>query len=151
MFDALNPERILLAAQAAGYGQFVLERAIEYAQEREVFDAPIGSHQAIQHPLVETTVELELGALAMDQAIDAFDGDRAEAGAYANMAKYAVTEAADRAVDVAIQTLGGNGFSRDFDVITLRNNIRLFRVAPVSNEMVLNHLAERLLGLSRSY
>jgi len=151
MFDALNPERILLSAGALGLGQFVHGRAVDYANQREVFGAPIGSHQGVQHPLAKTKVDLELGGMAVDQAASLFDAGAENAGPFANMANYAATEAADEAMDVAIQTHGGNGFSRDYDIVVFRNMIRLFRIAPINNEMVLNTVAERILGLPRSY
>jgi len=151
VFDALNPERITTNALSVGLGQFALDRAVEYAKNREVFDAPIGSHQGVQHPLSRAKVDLELATIANERAARAFDSGQSDAGAYANMAKFAGSEAADQAVDVAIQTHGGNGFSRDYDVITVERLVRLLRVAPVNNEMVLNHIAENLLGLPESY
>lgn len=151
VFDALNPERIAGAAEAVGLGRFVLNKAVEYAKDREVFDAPIGSHQRIQHDLSEAKIDLELAALANQRAIEAYETDSPDAGSYANVANYVSTEAADRAFDVAVQTHGGNGLSRDYDLITLQNNVRLGRIAPVSNQMILNHIGESVLGLPKSY
>jgi len=151
MFDALNPERITLASLVIGYGNFVLERAVDYAANREVFDAPIGSYQGIQHPLSEAKIALELSELATQEAIEAFEADREDAGIWANMASYASSEAADEAFDIALQAHGGNGFSRDYDIITLQNNIRLYRIAPINNEMLLNYVGRRVLDLPKSY
>lgn len=151
VFDALNPERITTNALSVGLGRFALDRAVDYAKNRAVFDVPIGTHQGVQHPLSRATVDLELAAMANGRAARAFDEGGSNVGAYANMAKLAASESADRAVDVAIQTHGGNGFSREYDVITIERFTRLLRVAPVNNEMVLNHIAENLLGLPKSY
>ena len=151
VFDALNPERIGTAALSTGMGEFVLERAVEYAKDRSVFDAPIGSHQGVQHPLSRAKVDLELAKLATGEAARAFEASDSAAGAYANMAKFAASEAGDRAMDAAMQTFGGNAFSTEYDIITLHNWTRFTRIAPVNNEMVLNHIGESLLGLPRSY
>jgi alkylation response protein AidB-like acyl-CoA dehydrogenase len=151
MFNVLEPERIATAALSIGLGRFALERAISYATERVVFETPIGSHQAVQHPLSRAKVNLELASLGTEAAAQTYDAGDQESGLYANIAKYAASEAGDAAMDAAIQTLGGNAFSREYDIITLRNWTRFTRIAPVSNEMVLNYLAENALGLPRSY
>lgn len=152
LFDALNPERVITASGSIGAGRFALERAVKYAKGREVWDAPIGSHQAVQHPLTRAMVQLELAALAKDTAARAFDaGDQERARNYANMASFVGSEAGDEAVDAAIQTLGGNGLSRDYGVINVSRIPRFHRIAPISNEMILNNLAEGVLGLPKSY
>lgn len=151
LFDALNPERIITNAISVGLGRFALRQAVSYANEREVFDAPIGSHQGVQHPLSEAKVHLELAAEANLKAAKAVESGDPNAGIYANIAKYAGSVAADEAADVAIRTHGGYGFSRDYGVINVKPLIQLLRTAPVNNNMVLNHIAEGALGLPKSY
>ena len=152
LFDALNPERISAAAVAVGLGQFVLEKAVAYAKERVVFDAPIGSHQGLQHPLAIAKTNLELAALMTRYAAAVFDqGDKVTAAAYANMAKLAAADAATEACDLAIEVHGGSGFSTDVDLITVWPFVRMLRTVPVSREMVLNYIGEHVLGLPRSY
>ena len=152
LFDALNPERISAAAVAVGLGRFVLEKAVAYAKERVVFDAPIGSHQGLQHPLAVAKTNLELAALMTRYAAQLFDaGDKVTAAAHANMAKLAAADAATEACDLAIEVHGGSGFSTDVDLITVWPFIRMLRTVPVSREMVLNYIGEHVLGLPRSY
>lgn len=153
LFDALNPERVTTNAISIGLGRFALRRAVNYAKEREVFDAPIGSHQGVQYPLAEAKIDLELAADANMKAARAIESDagNADVGMYANMAKYAGSIAADEAVDTAIRTHGGYGFSREYDIITIKPLVQLLRTAPVNNNMVLNHISENLLGLPKSY
>ena len=152
LFDALNPERISAAAVAIGLGRLVLEKAVNYARERVVFDKPIGSHQGLQHPLAEAKTHLELAALMTRYAAHLSDGgDKVTAAAYANMAKFAAAEAAVEACDLAIEVHGGSGFSNDVDLITLWPFIRMLRTVPVSREMILNYIGEHVLGLPRSY
>lgn len=150
LFDALNPERIVVAAMAVGLGRYALAKAVDYAKTRKVFDQPIGAHQGIAHPMAVAKTHLELAALMMHEAARIFDSE-GDAGMYANMAKYSAAEAAIEAVDVAIQVHGGMGFTGDVDVITLWPLVRLLRTAPVSREMILNYIAEHVLGLPRSY
>jgi len=153
LFDALNPERITVAATAVGLGLYALAKAVDYARRRVVFGVPIGAHQGLAHPLAIVATELELAALMARHAARLFDenADRRTVGAYANMAKYAAAEAAIQAVDLAMQVHGGTGFTGEADIITLWPLVRLFRTAPISREMVLNYIAEHFLGLPRSY
>jgi alkylation response protein AidB-like acyl-CoA dehydrogenase len=153
LFDALNPERITVAAMAVGLGRYALAKAVDYARRRVVFNVPIGAHQGLAHPLAMVATELELAGLMARHAARLFDAgvDRRTVGIYANMAKYAAAEAAIRAVDTAIQVHGGAGFTGEADVITIWPLVRLFRTAPVSREMILNYIAEHHLGLPRSY
>ena len=151
LFDALNPERISAAAVAVGLGQFVLEKAVTYAREREVFDKPIGAHQGLQHPLAIAKTNLELAALMTRYAAELSDHGDKGAAAYANMAKFAAAEAAIEACDLAIEVHGGSGFSTDVDLITVWPFVRMLRTVPVSREMVLNYIGEHVLGLPRSY
>jgi acyl-CoA dehydrogenase len=151
VFDALNAERVVVAALSAGLGDYALERASEYAGEREVFDAPIGTYQGVQHPLTSAKIDLELAKLAIQEAAESFEAGAAESGAYANIAKYAASVAGDDAMDAAMQTFGGNAFGKEYGIISLREWTRLFRIAPLNNEMILNQIGESLLGLPRSY
>ncbi|MGW1988693.1 acyl-CoA dehydrogenase family protein [Embleya sp. NPDC001921] len=154
VFHGLNPERVTGAALGVGIARYALARAAEYARTREVWGAPIGTHQAIAHPLAEAAIEVELAALMTARAAwlhDAGEHLVKAAGEAANMAKYAAAEAAVHAVDAAIQTHGGNGMSRDYGLVPLWGIARTLRIAPVSREMILNHVAQHTLGLPRSY
>ncbi|WP_406288304.1 acyl-CoA dehydrogenase family protein [Embleya sp. NBC_00896] len=150
VFHGLNPERVTGAALGVGIARQALARATEYARTREVWDRPIGTHQAIAHPLAQAAIEVELAALMTYRAAWLHDAGE-PAGEAANMAKYAAAEAAIHAVDAAIQTHGGNGMSRDFGLVPLWGMARTLRIAPVSREMILNHVAQHTLGLPRSY
>ncbi|MER7740539.1 acyl-CoA dehydrogenase family protein [Streptomyces sp. NPDC096538] len=152
LFAGLNPERIMTAAFAIGMGRFALSRAVEYARDRTVWKAPIGSHQAIAHPLAQAHIDLELARLMMQKAAHLYDaGDDIGAGEAANMAKYAAAEACVRAVDQAVHTLGGNGLTREFGLASLITAARVSRIAPVSREMILNYVSHQTLGLPKSY
>ncbi|WP_420311063.1 acyl-CoA dehydrogenase family protein [Streptomyces sp. YS-B37] len=152
LFAGLNPERIMTAAFAIGMGRFALARAIEYARDRTVWDAPIGAHQAIAHPLAQAHIDLELARLMMQKAAYLYDaGDDVGAGEAANMAKYAAGEACVRAVDQSVHTLGGNGLTREFGLASLITAARVARIAPVSREMILNYISHQTLGLPKSY
>ncbi|MEU8292404.1 acyl-CoA dehydrogenase family protein [Streptomyces pseudogriseolus] len=152
LFAGLNPERIMTAAFAIGMGRFALSRAAEYARERTVWKAPIGSHQAIAHPLAQAHIDLELARLMMQKAAHLYDaGDDVGAGEAANMAKYAAGEACVKAVDQAVHTLGGNGLTREFGLASLITAARVSRIAPVSREMILNYVSHQTLGLPKSY
>jgi alkylation response protein AidB-like acyl-CoA dehydrogenase len=152
LFAGLNPERIMTAAFAIGMGRYALSRAIEYARDRTVWNAPIGAHQAIAHPLAQAHIDLELARLMMQKAAHLYDaGDDAGAGEAANMAKYAAGEACVKAVDQAVHTLGGNGLTREFGLASLITAARVARIAPVSREMILNYVSHQTLGLPKSY
>ncbi|MDN3285849.1 acyl-CoA dehydrogenase family protein [Streptomyces thermocarboxydus] len=152
LFAGLNPERIMTAAFAIGMGRFALARAVEYARDRTVWKAPIGSHQAIAHPLSQAHIDLELARLMMQKAAHLYDaGDDIGAGEAANMAKYAAAEACVKAVDQAVHTLGGNGLTREFGLAQLITAARVSRIAPVSREMILNYVSHQTLGLPKSY
>jgi alkylation response protein AidB-like acyl-CoA dehydrogenase len=150
IFTGLNPERIAGAAMLNGIGRYVLDRAAQYAREREVWGVPIGSHQGIAHPLAEAKIYLELARLMTTRAAELYDAglDAAEA---ANVAKFAAAEAALMCVDRAIQTFGGNGVAVEYGVMSMYGMARLLRIAPVSREMILNFMATHSLGLPRSY
>lgn len=154
MFDVLNAERTLAAAAAIGLAQHSLDKAVAYAKERVVFgERPIGAYQAIQHPLAEVKAKLEAARLLFYKSATLFDqgASAAEIGPLSTMAKYLAGEIAIEAADRALQTHGGNGFSREYGLIQAYVDARLLRTAPISREMVLNHVAEHVLGLPRSY
>ena len=150
LLDGLNPERIMIAAEAVGIGRRALEVATRYARDRIVFDRPIGQNQAIAHPLADSLSELEAADLLWQKA--AWTYDRGEpAGPLANMAKLRASEAGFRACDRALQVFGGFGYAREFHIERYWREARLARIAPISNEMVCNYLAEHVLELPRSY
>ncbi len=152
LFAGLNPERIMAAAFGVGMGRYGLDRAVAYAKERTVWDAPIGAHQGLAHPLAQCKIELELARLMTQKAAFLYDhGDDMAAGEAANMAKYAAAEASIRIIDQAVQSLGGNGLSTEYGLASLLTLARVGRVAPVSREMVLNFVAQYSLGLPKSY
>ncbi|MFF9087151.1 acyl-CoA dehydrogenase family protein [Streptomyces sp. NPDC014991] len=152
LFAGLNPERIMTAAFAIGMGRYALAKAVAYARDRTVWNAPIGAHQAVAHPLAQAHISLELARLMMQKAARLYDaGDDAGAGEAANMAKYAAGEACVQAVDQAVHTLGGNGLTREFGLASLVTAARVARIAPVSREMILNYVSHQTLGLPKSY
>jgi acyl-CoA dehydrogenase len=150
LLDGLNPERILVAAEGIGIGRAALARAVRYANERVVFGRPIGQNQAIAHPLADVYAKLEAAELMMLKAAWLFD-NRKPCGPEANIAKLRAAEAGFEACDRAVQTLGGYGYIRDYDVERYFRECRLLKIAPVSQEMVLNSISEHVLGLPRSY
>jgi len=150
LLDGINPERIVLAAEAVGIGQRAVEKAVEYACERIVFDRPIGQNQAIAHPLADSHSELEAAELLWQKAAWAYDQGQS-VGGLANSAKIRCSEASFRACDRALQVFGGMGYAREFNVERYWREARLMRIAPISNEMALNFIAEHVLGLPRSY
>jgi alkylation response protein AidB-like acyl-CoA dehydrogenase len=151
VFDGLNPERIMGAAIACGMGRRALEKAAAYANERSVWNAPIGTHQGVAHPLAEAKIELELARLMTQKAGALYDAGAPGAAEASNMAKFAAAEAAIKCVDRAIQTHGGNGFALEYGLSDMWWGARLTRTAPVSREMILNYVAEHSLGLPKSY
>ncbi|CAJ1580207.1 acyl-CoA dehydrogenase family protein [[Mycobacterium] wendilense] len=152
LFAGLNPERIMGAASAVGMGRFAIEKATDYVKTRQVWKTPIGAHQGISHPLAANHIEIELAKLMMQKAAALYDsGDDFGAAEAANMAKYAAGEASVRAVDQAVQSLGGNGLTKEYGIASVLTASRLARIAPVSREMILNFVAQTSLGLPRSY
>ena len=151
LFDSLNPERILVAAMAVGLGRFALGKAVTYANERRLFNnVPIGAYQGLQHPLAIAKAEIEMAALMTHKAAWAYD-QGVPAGEFSNMAKYYAAEAACHAVDAAIQCFGGNGFTKEYGIFDLYPLVRLFRTGPINREMLLNYVAEHVMGMPRSY
>ncbi|MFB6148216.1 MAG: acyl-CoA dehydrogenase family protein [Halobacteriales archaeon] len=152
VLDGLNEERLVIAAECIGLGEAALERGIEYANERVVFDRPIGKNQAIQHPLAKAYANLLAAKqVTYDAASVLEDAPQQEAGARANTAKYLAAEAAFEAADAAVQAHGGFGVAREYDVERYFREARLTRIVPITQELVLNYLGENVLGLPRSY
>lgn len=150
LFDSLNSERVVISAWTIGLGDYALERAVAYARERAPWGEPIGRYQGVAHPLARAKAQLEAARVMTYRAAQAYDRGESSA-ALANMAKLIASEAAEQAVDAAIQTFGGSAFDKDSDIVTLWPMVRILRIAPLNNEMVLNYIAERVLGLPRSY
>jgi acyl-CoA dehydrogenase len=150
LLDGLNPERILLAAEALGIGRAAITRAVRYASERVVFGRPIGQNQGISFPLADAHVRLRAAELMIREASRRYDAGR-PCGTEANAAKYLAAEAAYDAADRAVQTHGGMGYAVEYDVERYWREARLIRIAPISQEMILNYVAEHVLGLPRSY
>tara|TARA_Y100001960_G_scaffold330801_1_gene425901 strand:+ start:423 stop:1589 length:1167 start_codon:yes stop_codon:yes gene_type:complete len=150
ILDGLNPERILVAAEAVGIGRLAIQRAAAYANERIVFDRPIGQNQSIQHPLAISWCELEAANLMTFKAAKLYD-DGQPCGTEANAAKYLAAEAAFRACERAVMAHGGMGYAKEYHVERYLREIFVARIAPVSREMILNYISERELGLPKSY
>ncbi len=150
ILDSLNPERILLAAEAIGIGRRALEKAVAYAGERVVFGRPIGQNQSIQHPLAECWAELYAAELMTLHAAELYDGGK-PCGAQANAAKYLASDAGFHACDRAVRTHGGMGYAAEFHVERYFREMVAMQIAPVSREMILCFIAERELGLPKSY
>lgn len=150
LLDGLNPERVLFAAEAVGLGRAALARAAGYAKERVVFGRPIGQNQGVAHPLARSWAELEAANLMAFKAAALFDAGR-ECGAEANAAKYLGGEAGFRACEAAVLSHGGMGYAKEFHVERYFREAMIARIAPISREMVLNYIAERVLGLPKSY
>ena len=153
ILHGMNPERILIAAEAVGLGRAALARAARYAGERIVFGRPIGQNQGIQHPLAERWIELEAAELLMLRAAAAYDSgaEPGAVGAFANAAKYFAAEAGHHACETAVLTHGGMGYAREFHVERFFREIQIARIAPISGQLILSHIAERVLGLPKSY
>jgi alkylation response protein AidB-like acyl-CoA dehydrogenase len=150
VFHGLNPERVTGAALCVGVGRYALAKAARYANERIVWDKPIGSHQGVSHALAKAQIEIEAAALMTAKAAWLHD-QGLPAGEASNMAKYLAAEAALAAIDAAIQSHGGNGVATEYGLIPLWGLARLLRIAPVNREMILNFVAQHSLGLPRSY
>lgn len=150
MFEGLNSERLLAAGAALGLGDYALAKAVAYSKDRKPFGKPIGSYQALQHRMAMAKAQIEAARLMTYSAAERFDAGE-DAGAHANMAKLLGSEAAVAAVEAALQTHGGYGFDRDYDVVTLWPMLRLLKIAPINNEMLLNYIGEHVLGLPKSY
>ena len=150
ILHGLNPERMLIAAEALGIGRVALDRAVRYANEREVFDRPIGMNQGIQFPLADSLARLDAAELILRKATWLYDNGKS-CGREANTAKYLCSEAGFGAADRALQTHGGMGYSEEYSISRFFRESRLMKIAPVSQEMVLNFLGSHVLGLPKSY
>ncbi len=150
LLDGLNPERILIAAEAIGIGRVAIERAVAYANERIVYGHPIGKNQGIAFPLAEAYARLHAAALVVREAGWRYDRGM-PCGEQANLGKFLAADAAFVAADQAMQTHGGFGYATEYDIERYWKEARLMRLAPVPQEMVLNYVAEHVLGLPRSY
>ncbi len=150
LLDSLNPERIMTGIEAVGIGRAALNRAVDYAKERVVFDRPIGQNQAIAHPLAMAWAKLETAELMCLKAAWLFDHGQ-PCGAESNTAKLMAAEAGFEACDVALQTHGGYGYAKEFHVERLWREVRLYKIAPVSQQMTLNYISEHVLRLPKSY
>jgi acyl-CoA dehydrogenase len=150
ILHGMNPERILIAAEAVGIGRAALRKAAHYARERVVFRRPIGQNQAIAHPLARSWMSLEAANLMVFKAASLYDRKLA-CGAEANAAKYLAAEAAFEACERAVMTHGGMGYSKEFHVERYLREVMIPRIAPVTPHMILNFIAEKVLGLPKSY
>src|SRR5690349_5761512 len=150
ILDGLNPERMLVAAEALGLGRVALARAVTYGNQREVFGRPIGMNQGLQFPLADSLARLDAAELVLRKATWAYDKGL-PCGREANTAKYLCADAGFDAADRALQTHGGMGYSEEYHVARYFREARLTRIAPISQEMVLNYLGSHVLGLPRSY
>jgi hypothetical protein len=152
VFAGLNPERIMAASLSTGMARFAIDKAAEYLRTRQVWGAPIGTHQGLAHPLAQYAIQLELARLMTQKAAALYDaGHDRESGESANMAKLAAADVAVAAVDQAIQSHGGNGLAAEYGLAALLGASRAGRIAPVSREMILNYVAQHTLGLPKSY
>ncbi len=150
LLDGLNPERILLAAEAIGIGRVAIARAVAYANERVVYGRPIGQNQGIAFPLADAYAHLHAAGLVVSEAAWRYD-EGLPCGEHANLAKLLAADAAFAAADRAMQTHGGFGYATEYHIERYWKEARLMRLAPIPQEMVLNYLAEHVLGLPRSY
>lgn len=150
ILHGMNPERILIASEAVGLGRLALERATQYAKDRMVFNRPIGQNQAIQHPLAENWIELEAAWLMLMNAAWLYDNGQ-PCGAAANAAKYLAGEAGFNACQQAVMTHGGFGYAKEYHVERYLREIMIPRIAPISPQLVLSFIAEKVLGLAKSY
>ncbi|GGF77801.1 acyl-CoA dehydrogenase family protein [Alteromonas lipolytica] len=150
LLDSLNPERVLVAAEAIGVGRRALEKAVQYAGERVVFGRPIGKNQSIQHPLAQSWMALEAADLMVWHAARLYD-DGKPCGAEANSAKFLAADAAFDACDRAVRTHGGFGYAKEYHVERYLREIMLPRIAPVTRELIMSFIAERVLELPKSY
>ncbi len=150
ILDGLNAERTLIAAECIGDGYWFIERARQYANQRVVFDRPIGQNQGVQFPIADAFIEIEAANLMRFDAARRFDA-RQPCGAQANMAKYLAAKASWEAANVCLQTHGGFGFANEYDIERKFRETRLYQVAPISTNLIYAYVAEHVLGLPRSF
>ncbi|WP_199800111.1 acyl-CoA dehydrogenase family protein [Qipengyuania aquimaris] len=150
ILSGMNAERILIAAECIGDAKWFIEKASDYAKERQVFSRPIGKNQGVQFPIARCYAQMRAAELMVHHAAEVYD-EGGNAGAEANMAKMLASEASWAAADMCVQTLGGFGFAEEYDVERKFREARLYTVAPISTNLILSYLAEHVLGLPRSY
>ena len=150
ILSGMNAERILIAAECIGDARWFIKKAAEYARDRSVFRKPIGQNQGIQFPISESYAQTEAADLMVKRAAELFEADK-QCGAEANMAKYLAAEASWKAADMCMQTHGGFAFAEEFDIERKFRETRLYRIAPISTNLILSYLAEHVLDLPRSY
>jgi acyl-CoA dehydrogenase len=150
ILDGLNAERILVAAECVGDARFFIRKGAGYARERVVFDRPIGQNQAIQFPIARAYAEMRAADLMNRAAATLFDAGK-PCGEEANMAKLLASEASWHAAEAALQTHGGFGYAREYDVERKWRETRIFQIAPISTNLILSYLGEHVLGMPRSY
>ncbi len=150
IIDGWNAERILVASEAIGDGRFFVERAAAYASSRVVFDKPVGANQAVQFPIAQAYASVRAASLMRFHAASLFDSQE-PCGAEANMAKYLASSASWQAANAAITAYGGNGFASEYGIERKFRETKLFEIAPVSNNLVLSYLGQRVLGMPKSY
>ena len=150
ILDGLNAERTLIAAECIGDGRWFVDRATAYANERRVFDRPIGQNQGVSFPIAESHIEVEAADLMRWRACEEYDAGK-PAGASANMAKYLAAKASWEAANACLQTHGGFGFAHEYDIERKFRETRLYQVAPISTNLILSYVAEHLLGMPRSF
>ena len=150
ILSGMNAERVLIASECIGDGRWFIERAVNYAKERKLFGRPIGQNQGVQFPIARAYTQIEAADLMVRKAATLFEAG-INAGADANMAKMLASEAAWAAAEMCVQTHGGFGFAEEYDIERKFREARLYTVAPISTNMVLNFVAEHVLGLPRSY
>jgi len=150
ILDGMNAERILIAYECIGDCKFFIERSSDYASSREVFGRPIGRNQGVQFPIARAYADMRAAELMTQKAAELFDSGQS-CGAEANMAKLLASEASWQAGDVCVQTHGGYGFAREFDIERKLRETRLYQVAPISTNLILSYISEHVLGMPRSY
>jgi alkylation response protein AidB-like acyl-CoA dehydrogenase len=150
ILDGMNAERILIASECVGDARWFIAQASRYASERQVFDRPIGQNQGIQFPIADAYAQNRSATLMRDRAAEMFEAGE-PCGEEANLAKYLCSEASWKAADTCMQTFGGFAFAEEYDVERKFREARLYRIAPVSNNLVLSYVAEHVLGMPRSY
>ena len=150
ILDGMNAERILIAAECIGDARWFIQKATDYANDRQVFGREIGKNQGIQFPIAEAYMATEAANLMVEKAAQVYEGG-ARAGSEANMAKYLASEASWQAADMCMQTHGGFAFAEEYDVERKFRETRLYRIAPVSNNLILSFIGEHILGMPKSY
>ncbi len=150
ILDGMHAERILIAAECVGDGRYFVDKASHYANERVVFDRPIGQNQGVQFPIARCYADIEAAGLMVEKAARMFDAGE-PCGAEANMAKMLASEASWRAGDVCMQTFGGFAFAKEYHIERKFRETRLYQVAPISTNLILSYVAEHVLGLPRSF